>query len=148
MLYFGSNKCMLGEQKKNITNLIIQNFWLVVYVRGFWETKRWTFSLEEVLLWIMESYFDQKQWFEVKNILMMDLFLTNTELFTSQVIKWCVDYCGVFISCLDSHSDGTHSLQRIHCWATDAMLHFSKSDEEKNLSQIVWVNVLPIFIFG
>ncbi len=22
-----------------------------------------------------------------------------------------VDYCDVFISCLDSHSDGTHSLQ-------------------------------------
>uniref|UniRef100_A0A8C2Q1L2 Ras-related protein Rab-28 n=1 Tax=Cyprinus carpio TaxID=7962 RepID=A0A8C2Q1L2_CYPCA len=26
-----------------------------------------------------------------------------------------VDYCDVFISCLDSHSDGTHSLQSIHC---------------------------------
>ncbi len=25
-----------------------------------------------------------------------------------------MDYCDVFISCLDSHSDGTHSLQRIH----------------------------------
>ncbi len=25
-----------------------------------------------------------------------------------------VDYCDVFICCLDSHSDGTHSLQRIH----------------------------------
>ncbi len=25
-----------------------------------------------------------------------------------------VDYCDVFISCLDSDSDGTHSLQRIH----------------------------------
>ncbi len=43
-----------------------------------------------------------------------------------------VDYCDVFISCLDSHSDGTHSLQRIHCWANDVMLHFSKSDEETN----------------
>ncbi len=28
-----------------------------------------------------------------------------------------VDYCEVFISCLDSHSDGTHSLQRIHRWS-------------------------------
>ncbi len=26
-----------------------------------------------------------------------------------------VDYYDVFISCLDSHSDGTHSLQMIHC---------------------------------
>ncbi len=45
-------------------------------------------------------------------------------------LEWCgllVDYCDVFISCLDSHSDGTHSLQRIHCWASDGMLHFSKS---------------------
>ncbi len=38
-----------------------------------------------------------------------------------------VDYCDASISCLDSHSDGTHSVQRIHWWATDAMLHFSKS---------------------
>ncbi len=30
-----------------------------------------------------------------------------------------VDYCDVFISCLDSHSDGTHSLQRIYWWASD-----------------------------
>ncbi len=32
-------------------------------------------------------------------------------------LEWCgllVDYCDVFIGCLDSHSDGTHSLQRIH----------------------------------
>ncbi len=42
-----------------------------------------------------------------------------------------VDYCDVLS---DSHSDGTHSLQSIHCWDTDAMLHFSKSDEETNSS--------------
>ncbi len=41
-----------------------------------------------------------------------------------------VDYCVVFISCLDSHSDGTHSLQRIHWCASDGMLHFY--DEETN----------------
>ncbi len=38
-----------------------------------------------------------------------------------------VDYCDVFISCLKLHSDGTHSLQRIHWWTGDVMLHFSKS---------------------
>ncbi len=58
-------------------------------------------------------------------------------------LEWCgllVDYCDVFISCLDSHSDGTHSLQRIHQWASDVILHFSKSDEETNssTSQIPW----------
>ncbi len=45
-----------------------------------------------------------------------------------------VDYCDVFISCLDSHSDGTHSLQRIHWWASDGKIHFSKSNEETNSS--------------
>ncbi len=27
----------------------------------------------------------------------------------------------VFISCLDSHSDGTHSLQRVHWWTSDVI---------------------------
>ncbi len=45
-----------------------------------WEdNKRWTFSLEEPLLWIMD-YFGQKQQFKVKT-LMMDLILTNTLVF-------------------------------------------------------------------
>ncbi len=38
----------------------------------------------------------------------------------------------------DSHSDGTHSLQSIHYWDTNAMLHFYKSDEETNSSQMAW----------
>ncbi len=37
-----------------------------------------------------------------------------------------VDFSIDIISFLDSHSDGTHSLQRIHLWASDVMLHFSK----------------------
>ncbi len=61
----------------------------------------------------------------------MDLFL-KTHSFslhkTSQDINWWSEVkwitCG---SCLDSDSDGTHSLQRIHWWATDEMLNVSKS---------------------
>ncbi len=46
----------------------------------------------------------------VKNILIIDLFLSSQD-----VIWWT----GVmFLS--DSHSDGTHSLQSIRCWDTDA----------------------------
>ncbi len=33
-----------------------------------------------------------------------------------------VDYCDVIISCLDSNSDGTHSLQRIPWRAIDVLL--------------------------
>ncbi len=64
-------------------------------------------------------------------------------------MKWsCVDYCDVFISCLKSHSDGTHSLQRIHWWISDVMLNFNK---ETNLSTswMAWgrVHFLQILIF-
>ncbi len=38
-----------------------------------------------------------------------------------------MDYCDVFISCFDSHFDGTHSLQMIRWWASDVMLNFPKS---------------------
>ncbi len=62
------------------------------------------FSLEKAILWIEDSS-------EVKNVL-MDLLWTSSGLH--------VDYC-IFISCLDSHSDGTHSLHRIHRWV---MLNF------------------------
>ncbi len=50
------------------------------------------FSLEEATLWVKDSI-------QVKNMLITDLFLTNTQLFTSQ---------DVFISCLNPHYDGTH----------------------------------------
>ncbi len=62
-----------------------------------------------------------------------------------------VNNCDVLISSLDSHSDGTHSLQMIHWWASDIMLHFSKSDEETNSSTSWmawgWVHFQPILVF-
>ncbi len=69
-------------------------------------------------------------------------------------LEWCgvlVDFCDVFISCLDSHSDGTHSLQSIHWWTSDGMLHFSKPDEETDsfTSWMAWgwLHFQHIFIF-
>ncbi len=41
-----------------------------------------------------------------------------------------MDYCDIFISYLGSHSDGTHSLQRIHWWAKYAILNFSKKQQK------------------
>lgn len=40
-----------------------------------------TVSLDKVILWIEDLCFKQ---FEVKNVLMMDLFITNMQLFASQ----------------------------------------------------------------
>ncbi len=57
------------------------------------------------------------------------------------------DYCDVFISCLDSHSDGTHSLQRIH-----VMIIFTKSVlmKKQTYLQLGWQQGIifqQIFIF-
>ncbi len=45
---------------------------------------------------------------------MMISFLQTSSFSLHKMLNdWShVDYCDVFISCLDSHSDGTHSLQR------------------------------------
>ncbi len=53
----------------------------------------------------------------------------------------CVDYCDVFISCLDFHSDGTHSLQRIHWWASDAKFLQIGFNEEAHLQAHLQQNV-------
>ncbi len=77
----------------------------------------------------------------VKNSFMMDLFFTNTQLLASQDINWWTGVVWIivmFLSAVWTHSDGTHSLQRIHWWASDAMLHFSKYNEETNSSYIGW----------
>jgi len=78
-------------------------------VRG---QKAWTFSLEEVLLWIMDLYFGQKQRFKV-----MEDFITNTRFLVNKTLigelescQLLVDYCDFFSN---SHSQGTHALQRI-----------------------------------
>ncbi len=79
-----------------------------------------------------------------------------THILASHDINWwtgvvwitvLVDYCDVCISCLDSNSDGTHSLQSIHCWESDAMLHFSKPDEETNSSTSWMVYIFSQFSF-
>ncbi len=70
--------------------------------------------------------------------------------FTSQDVNWwtgvnwnigalLVNYVDACISCLDSHSDGTHSQQQTHCY--DVMLHFSKYVPKKqtNIESIEWL---------
>ncbi len=54
----------------------------------------------------------------------------------SCLCRLLVNYDDVFISCLDSHFDGTHSMQRIHWWASDVMLHFSKSAHMKKQTHL------------
>ncbi len=101
-------------QALNISKLIC--WWIVM-----WEdNRRWKWR---------KCYYGLIFWTEVMisslNTLMMDLFLN---WWTGVVWITCD-----FISCLDSHSDGTHSLQRIHWWARGTMLNFSKSIQQTPL---------------
>ncbi len=71
------------------------------------EQQEMDFLLKE-MLWITDSYFDQKWWLN-------DWFLsykhTAFDFTRCELMDWSgVEYCDVFISRLDSHSDGTHSL--------------------------------------
>ncbi len=48
-----------------------------------------------------------------KNVLMLDLF----HLLSSPDVNWWTGVVWIIVMFLsDSHSDGTHSLQSIHCW--------------------------------
>ncbi len=68
---------------------------------------------------------------------MMDLFLINTAFHAFKALidglDFGLDYCDVFIS-LDSYSDDTHSLQRIHWWASDITAKFLQ----------MWFNIIYI----
>ncbi len=71
-----------------------------------------------------------------------------------------MDYCDVFIICLDCQSDGTHSLQRINWWASDLMqlflqnFHFFPMNYSINVQLHLLLNfhgqnsVISIWIFA
>ncbi len=105
--------CLLENQSKTVLNKYV----------GLFLCERTTgdglFPLQEVLLWIILLF----KCINARCLLQKCSFLLHKTLIDG--LERCgllVDYCDVFISCLDSHSDGTHSLQMIHCWASDVML--------------------------
>ncbi len=62
---------------------------------------------------IKRHYVTSWEW---ERVVQTESFCLHTML--NDGLGWCV-LCDVFISSLDSHSDGTHSLQSIHWWASD-----------------------------
>ncbi len=110
-------------QAKTVQNSPKQIMWVDFDAR---HNRRWAFSLDEALLWIISSGLKLKR-------------LNDQCVSYMETLEWCgllVNYCDVFISCLDSHSDGTHSLQRIHCWDSDAVLYFSKTVHMKKQTRL------------
>ncbi len=92
-------------------------------------------------LWIMVSYFGQKQQFKVK-MHSWWIWVIQTHSFSlHKMLTGGLDWCGLLwinllllvwiivkfyskCSCLHSHSDGTHSLQKAYWWASGVMLNF------------------------
>ncbi len=72
----------------------------------------------------------------------MDVFITNPQHSLHMLIdglQSCgllVGYYNVYSSCLDSHSDGTHSLQRTNWWASDEILKLSQSGSFKKQTHL------------
>ncbi len=98
------------------------------------------FSNESHLVWIRREICTDQVLFTSENSPNKHAAFRFTKV-SVDGLEWCgllVDYCDVCISCLDSYSDGTHSLQRIHWWTSDAMLHFSKSVQWRKNSYI-WI---------
>ncbi len=128
--WMGAVRMRVQTADKNITIIHSQSvnvLWsekLGRECRKSWER---TFSLEDVLLRTEDSNFRWKQQFEAKNALMMDLVLTKH--FTSQDVSWWTGVVWIiimFLSAVWTHSDGTHSLQRIYWWASDVIIYYSK----------------------
>ncbi len=79
------------------------------------------------------------------------LDLTVSFHFYWMELMWII----MFYEFLDSHSDGTHSLQIIYWWVSNVMLNFSKSVPMKNKKKYIkswmawgWVHFQQFFIFG
>ncbi len=76
----------------------------------------------------------------------VDIFLLSMLLIMSANrfsprLLWC------FYQLFGSHSDGTHSLQRIHWWVSDVMLNFSKSVLMKKQTHLQPVKLQFLHIF-
>ncbi len=96
-----------------------------IYVNGFWCER----TTADIIFHWSKRY--NALW---AGIYLFFIFLQSCSFFIHKMLidelqlgGLLVDYCVVFISSLDSHSDGTHSMQSINWWESDVMPHFSKS---------------------
>ncbi len=114
------------------------------------DSDKTTFSMEKVILWLEHSHFSQNQKFEVKNVLIMDLFVTNTQLFALQDVNWWTGVtCGLLwcfyqlfglILTAPIHCRGSIAEQVMECYISPHSSSFGMAWG--------WVHFPHIFIFG
>ncbi len=121
-----------GEKYPQIKHCLqakmVQQFWTNIPVNLIWEVMDFftggsVIIMEPCTFWPEATVKSWKPWWWI--------FVLQTQSFSfDYVLTDGLGYLWIIvmflISCLDSHSDGTHSLQRIHWWKSDVMLHFSK----------------------
>ncbi len=107
---------------------------LFCLVNAAWSVQIYLLTQTRTLFHWRKHYYWLWSHILVTNVLTMDLF----QLLSSLDVNWWTGMvwitCGlldVFISCLDSHSDGTHSLQSIHSW--DISPNLMKKQTHPNL---------------
>lgn len=60
--------------------------------------------------------------------------------------RFLANYCDVFITCLNPHSDGTHSKNE---WCKAKFLQISSNEQSNTFTSLTaWVNFQKMFIFG
>ncbi len=107
-------------QTKTVQNSSKQICWWIL----MWDDKRrWTFSGGSLII----DY-------GLKSVLMKNLFLSNMQLFTSRDINWWTGVVWIAYGLLWYFILILTAPIHIHWWASDAILNFSKSDEETNSS--------------
>ncbi len=113
--------------------------------------------------WFRQVRFFTREWRKMGFlILFIYLILLQTHSFLRHKtvfngLETCgllVNYCDVFISCLDSHSDGTHSLQMIHFWGSDVGWSYFSSNLFPWRNKLIYildglggVHCKPFFLF-
>ncbi len=81
-----SDKVTVVSHIKTHQWICLELFWICVDFTP--DSDEMTFSLEKKILWIEDSYLVRNNGLTVKNVLMMDLFLTNIQLLSSQDVNW------------------------------------------------------------
>ncbi len=138
---FLTSNCCFWPKSKFIITLHPLSDWMICADFSP-DSNKMTFSLEEVILWIEDSYFSQKRWFEVQSISLIDF-----QLFNSQDINWWTG--GVWITCgllwcfyqMFGLSFWRHPFTAVDPW--DVMLHFSKSVQWTNKLDGLRVRTFP-----
>ncbi len=90
------------------------------------DNRGWTFSLEEALLWITDIYCVLARSNSIKlKHLMINFFIINTQLFTSQEVNWWTGVVWIIVMFLSAVWTLilTAPIHRVYWWASN----FSKS---------------------